>query len=1066
MSGDRYSGQVFSYLRRFSRKERLEGVVMLCLGAVLLFPLLCSVIVFFFQIIGYYDAVAVLLRWIAVGGGGYLFYIFPWGRFFCRFDLRRVAGRADVFLESGGRVEAATSFICKGYVCGGLEELHVKQTLALLHTLPSMRILYSRLFCLIAAAGALLFVLQITLSGEDVRQSRDMFLWLRVPIRFQTAYRKKIEAGGSFALTVKTDAAAVVVEYEHDSELYRQRAEEAAGYFVSRISRVHHKLRFRLHLRKGGSRRVSRWFPVAVVYPLEILSVRFVVRYPSYLKRKPELFRDRALLRLPYGSLVQMSGRGSAPLADCRIRGALVDRHCRVSGSRFRGRIKVSRSVSFRFRLVGVDRRTNRNPVLYRISMIKNRPPAVSLLSPSDGSTLPRSLLLPLVYDVSDETGLRSVVLRYAIHHPTWKETGRQPLPFRAEGGIGGWKWNINRLPVSPGEGISFFVYAVDRAGSAGQSKSVTVKLPTFWQMFRRADRKQDSIRRKLVDIIRKRKAAVARLERLERVQENTGESPERDLRQEFHRLLKERQRLRKELRSLAQEVKRQQSRLQAGPTLSPATVQALQQLREALKRLSLRLETGKLAIPEGTFGRAPLSPGKRKELEKRIAAQARSMLEALKRMERERVLDSVRARLRAARRLLAKNNGRPGKEGRQQARRLTREASSALKKLADRKKLPVQDLQLEKIAGKLGERGISGEINSWRPSSGATTRILRSQLRALEKRLAGLTSRGRQEAAAGTLRGLRRLTGEALFLAARFRGIVEDYHRIDKNWLRGPGPARRRMLVLLTRLGEQGRLLHSRLITLRRLTAGISFLPPPPLVWISRAGRGVEEIRKRLQNRRISGLEALFRRTGKYSEKTVLSLLRFSDRFRKSISSKGKGRVSAVTSPAAGQRQLDRRMRDFLQEMRSGKRTPGERRRLAEMAAMQRMVREALREQYGGKFLGDMEGVLREMKKIEEALKKGRLDRRLLSRERKLLKRLLRGARSMRRMGKGWRRQAERASKIGSEEQAWGIPEHLLRVRTLLRSLKGAGRLSEEGRALIRRYLHHLYRELSVERR
>ena len=1064
-----FAVRIQHYLSRLSRRNRTEGVLMLLLGVLLVAPSLYALSVLFFQIAGFYSAAVLLMRWVLVVVSFVFLAHFPWARFFAPFDPGRTASRADRFLGSDGRVEAAVSFLCRGVVSGSLEELHLRRTAEELRGVPGFAMLYPRLFLRIAASGFLLFIIQLLFAGSSFRLAGKMLFTgddaIRLEYRLQ--YPRRLESGASFRVKIKTDAKAAWVEYGHDGDRYCVRAKSAGVGFFSSLKVVRRELFFRVGVQKYGREKAGAWRRVSVLQPLEAHSVRFTARYPAWMHRKAEVFADRTRLVLPRGSLVTVSGRSSAPLSACRLEGVRVVPV--VEGRRFRAVLRINSSVVFRLRLRGADGRENKNPLTYRLIMMKNRPPAVSLLSPEDGLTLPRSLRLALVYDITDDTGIRQARLHYAVHHPDWKERGVLPLPFEAKGGVSRTVWDINRLPVSPGEKVSFHIRAADRAGLTGRSRTITVRLPSLRQMFRRADRAQGDLRTRLEKIIRRRKAAAERLAQLQRRKDNTGRLGGQEVRRELHRLKKERQRLNRELSKLAGDIRRQQDRLETGPSLSSETVRALQKLREALAKMRMEVKSGNLALPPKAARKLRLSPEKLKRLEKRIAEQAKRMLAALKRMERERVLDSVRNRLRSARRLLRKNGNVPGKKAIRQAAQLTKDASRQLGKLVKRGKAhPAVDRKLKKMADRLGDRGLAAKIRrleigrSGERRSGS--RKIRAALKKMEDRLSRMTGQGRRQAAVRLLRELRALTGEVLFLADRYNGIVREYGRIGKNWLRGPGAARGRMMRLLTRLGEQSRLLGARFRRLRGLTAGISLLPPPPLVYMARVGQGVETIRSRIQNRKVYGLEGLLRKTGRNSELTVAALLKFTDRLQKALSGKCKGGgMPSSGSPGPGQKKLDREMRELLKRLGSGKLTPGQRKRLAEMAAMQRMIRKALARRYGGRFLGDLKALQRDMKRIEDALRKGRLNKEVYSRERRVLKRLLQGIRAMRRMGKRKRRRAERTGKDVPGDSGGLLPQRLMKVRKLMRSLGDVQRLTPQQKALVRRYLNLLYQEIRV---
>ena len=355
---------------------------MFSLRLFLLLPALWSGIVLFFQIIGFYDAAGLLLRWTLFGLLLRYIALFPWRRFFFRFELRLTAHRADELLEARGRIEAAASFIKKGREKEDLEALHLESVSKGLKKLPGIKLLFSRRLLLTALIGCLLCVGQLVVFGRDVKQSLELFFasGQSEPIHFKVFYPQRVDAGSGVSIRICSAAARVEVEFEHDGEQYRREAAAAGEGFSASVERVERALRFRLHLRKPGRKMSSSWYRIKVLSLLVVSSVRFRIRYPAYMSRKDSNFQDVTSFRLPSGSGIFIKGKSSAPLKSCLLAGTSVNVRCRVDGARFTAFLRIRSPLTFRFRIKScyaiVQRPTN--PILINhiaLYIIKNNTP-------------------------------------------------------------------------------------------------------------------------------------------------------------------------------------------------------------------------------------------------------------------------------------------------------------------------------------------------------------------------------------------------------------------------------------------------------------------------------------------------------------------------------------------------------------------------------------------------------------------------------------------------------------------------------------------------------------------
>ncbi len=384
------------------------------------------------------------------------------------------------------------------------------------------------------------------------------------------------------------------------------------------------------------------------------------------------------------------------------------------------------------------------------------------------------------MYDLADDHGIAAAALEYVILHAGRTERGRLSLPGAGSGGLFRHVWDVNLLPVYPGVTIRYRISATDRRNQRGTSREQLLRLPTLAELFTRADTDQRELRKQLEKLVQDRIRARQRLDQLQKQEDNTGRPDTEAGKREAHRLREERGRLEKELKKLEDRLAAQEDRHSGGPLYSPKTMDAIRKVREALKKLQLDMKAPAMRLD--TLAPA-LSPAKQQELEARVQKELENFLAALKRMERDRVLDSARARLGEAEKKVrdgdARGDRRDAARDRQEASRLTAQAADVLKKMLQDEPFPGLRDELDKIRVRLDR--LAADLKKMADQSsggqqGASGNKHRAELRRLQRQLAGMTARGRSEMARVLLERLTLRADEVLFLAPRVTGRQEAY--------------------------------------------------------------------------------------------------------------------------------------------------------------------------------------------------------------------------------------------------------------------------------------------------
>jgi hypothetical protein len=238
----------------------------------------------------------------------------------------------------------------------------------------------------------------------------------------------------------------------------------------------------------SGSRR-SQVIQVSVALPAFIADLALIARFPVYLTRADEpLALGPDTVALPVGTQIDARGTASVPLTAAAWRPAAggSGKTLDVDGSRFGGTFTPTASGTWRIALATVDGQPleGESPVL-SVRLVSDSAPVVTVPVPGRDTTLPFSLVQPLVIDVRDDHGVGRLVLVSWRVSQTGKigEVVRESLDVSGVGDRAIVQGNLDAQHRSllPGDTIRFRVDVWDNAPTPheGRSPEFALRLPS-----------------------------------------------------------------------------------------------------------------------------------------------------------------------------------------------------------------------------------------------------------------------------------------------------------------------------------------------------------------------------------------------------------------------------------------------------------------------------------------------------------------------------------------------------------------------------------------------------------
>ena len=149
-----------------------------------------------------------------------------------------------------------------------------------------------------------------------------------------------------------------------------------------------------------------------------VAAVSVTYRYPTYLKRKDETFKQKtADLEAPQYSVAQLRIQPSTPIAQGHIllEGEQLLGRVEENGTLLDVEMPLLKNASFTIHLVNDAGHSDLDPRINRIAVIPDKPPGVELLKPSPQSTSAPGATVPVTIRAGDDYGIDRVRLEMKI---------------------------------------------------------------------------------------------------------------------------------------------------------------------------------------------------------------------------------------------------------------------------------------------------------------------------------------------------------------------------------------------------------------------------------------------------------------------------------------------------------------------------------------------------------------------------------------------------------------------------------------------------------------------------
>lgn len=227
--------------------------------------------------------------------------------------------------------------------------------------------------------------------------------------------------------------------------------------------------------------------------------ISLTARYPAYLSRAPERLPADAPLRIPAGTVLDITGAASEALARVTLQAERQQVALEARGTRFSGRLVPQASAVWRWDVAGAAQPILDVPAPLEIEVVSDSVPRAEILAPTGEVLVEPDVRITLDLLAQDDHALTRVALR--VRRVAGAAAGGAGAPSAGRAGAAGAResllserreslWSgtatvdLQPLDLRPGDAVEVVLVACDAAPGAreGVSTPVLLRVPTAAQ--------------------------------------------------------------------------------------------------------------------------------------------------------------------------------------------------------------------------------------------------------------------------------------------------------------------------------------------------------------------------------------------------------------------------------------------------------------------------------------------------------------------------------------------------------------------------------------------------------
>jgi len=779
----------------------------------------------------------------------------------------------------------------------------------------------------------------------------------------------------------------------------------------------------------------TKEYSIKVVKKPYVKKLRLIYYFPSYTHLKSKIIEDNGHIESVEKTTVKIIGEANNPLKKGKIllkSGRKIPLN--INDNKFTGKLFIIRDDEYSILITDIYNHQNINPVKYQILVIKDNPPIVEITRPGMDIEIEESLVVPLEIYAQDDYAVNSLSLYYQIKRayvhttPVLKKIEFEIKPS-AEIRINH-NWDLNKIRISPGDIVEYYAQVWDgykpQEKHIAKSKKYTIKFPTIEDMYKQLNKEQTQNVISLKELLDEQEEMAKETEKLIKSLERKKELSYIE-KKEIEKLKETQEQILKNTKKIVENLKEAARKIEKHKMFAPQMIEKIEQIRNLMNEIADKKMREVMEQLQEAIKKINLTENKKKLLaskltQEEILKRLDKTLQMLKKLRQQQKIEYFKKQteelIKKQQELLQKtidnkfkNKYKPDilasnqnqikdqfnqfkDEFKKFVKELKQEAPETYKQL----KGTLRQMDKSQIDKEMRKSETSLKNSKWNKSINSQRKII-SALNNLKADCQKACSGMQQQDITRILNAIDNATFNFLQISYKIEQIKrkikssrsikfeEDKFDFDKN-LR-PSHLAEKLIFIERSVRYQMKLLENE-------TKEAILFTPEFFKKFDNLFNSLSYAREHLANQRIS-IAANFQGNALLYINIILKdLLQLKEELKNQAQMQAGANMSdALNQLADAQQKLNELTERLKGQIGKNGLTPELQEYLEELAFQQEMIRKSVNQflesfKEAGKLLGNLAQAGKEMEDIKKRLKSGKIDKELIRRQKKVLKRLL----------------------------------------------------------------------------
>jgi hypothetical protein len=342
----------------------------------------------------------------------------------------------------------------------------------------------------------------------------------------------------------------------------------------------------------------SDHFTLTVLDRPFIRSFRLRLAYPPYSKIPPkvmdEFVGDVTALQ---GTYITLAGIASKSLKEAVLQfGNNVQIPLIIHGDKFSTSFQLQADNSYYFSLIDKEGLANNKPVHYQLKTVMDEYPSITILEPGRNIDITGDQSLNLLLEARDDYGFSSMRIGYRLIKSRYEQAQIEysfvpvPLPSSNNGDIElPYGWNLTKLNLVPEDVVEYYAEVFDndvvKGPKSGRSNLFLLRLPSLDEVFADVDKEHEQSLDELKESLGQAKKLKEEIESINRDLKK-NKDPDWQTQKKMTEMVQRYQQIQKKLDDVHSRLEQMTQQMQQQNVLSKETMEKYLELQQLFQQL------------------------------------------------------------------------------------------------------------------------------------------------------------------------------------------------------------------------------------------------------------------------------------------------------------------------------------------------------------------------------------------------------------------------------------------------------------------------------------------------